>query len=237
MDSAAYVGTELELFAVAEHWKRYFGNKIAQRLGERVLEVGAGLAETTPWLCQGAHQTWICLEPDTDMCERIASKILTNHLPTFCKAYNGTTDSICDQGFEFDSILYIDVLEHISDDRAELRRAASLLSMNGEIIILAPAHDFLFSDFDAEIGHFRRYNKKNLEQACSGVLNIQSLNYLDSVGMLASLANRWLLGQPVPTKRQILFWDNFMVRASKFFDPLFGHAVGKSLLAVLRPMR
>jgi hypothetical protein len=56
--------------------------------------------------------------------------------------------------------------------------------------------------------------------------------YLDSVGLLASAANRLLLKQSLPTARQIQVWDNFMVPCSRLLDPLTGYLAGKSVVAV-----
>ena len=58
--------------------------------------------------------------------------------------------------------------------------------------------------------------------------------YLDSAGLIASLANRYLLKQNIPTIKQIRTWDSFLVTLSKFLDPLLGYKLGKSLLAVFQ---
>ncbi len=234
MSVKTYIGDELELFSHAVNWKRYYATRITPWLGDRVLEVGAGLAETTRWLCIGAHQRWLCLEPDPGLYDQVQSKVSAGILPACCSARNGTIDSLEPTSPGFDSILYIDVLEHIAADRDELRRAGRLLRTNGEIIILSPAHNCLFSLFDRKIGHHRRYDRQSARQACPPELSIVHMEYLDSVGMFASLANRWLLRQSVPTVKQILFWDRIMVRISMFCDPLFFHMVGKSILAVMR---
>ena len=112
----------------------------------------------------------------------------------------------------FDAILYLDVLEHIADDRAELDRAARLLRPSGKIIVLAPAHQWLFTAFDSAIGHYRRYDRKSLQALAPRGCRLTSLSYLDSVGMLASLINRLLLRQPMPKRGQILLWDRLLVR-------------------------
>ncbi len=234
MGVKTYIGDELELFSHAVNRKRYYATRITPRLGDRVLEVGAGLAGTTRWLCTGTHQCWLCLEPDSVLHEKVQSKVSTGILPDCCSARNGTIDSLKPNGPGFDSILYIDVLEHIAADRDELRRAGRLPRPNGEIIILSFAHNYLFSLFDRQIGHQRRYDRQSARQVCPPELSIVYMEYLDSVGMFASLANRWLLRQSVPTVKQILFWDRIMVRISMFCDPLFLHMVGKSILVVMR---
>ena len=56
--SFAYVGTELDVFALAENWKRYYGSFLAPFLSGDVLEVGAGLGATTRALCRGSARRW-----------------------------------------------------------------------------------------------------------------------------------------------------------------------------------
>ena len=85
------------------------------------------------------------------------------------------------------------MLEHIEDDAAEVRRAAEALAPGGHLLALSPAQPWLFSPFDAEIGHFRRYTKKSFAALAPPGLTAVKLVYLDSVGMAASLANRLLL--------------------------------------------
>jgi hypothetical protein len=136
----------------------------------------------------------------------------------------------------FDTVLYIDVLEHIQDDGRELNRAALHLNPGGSLIVLVPAHQSLFTPFDRFIGHFRRYNAASLRACSPAGLKLEKLLYLDSVGLCASIGNKLLLRQSMPSRRQILIWDSVMVPLSRWFDPILGHRLGRSLLAVwLKP--
>ena len=78
------------------------------------------------------------------------------------KSASGTLSELSDSD-KFDTILYMDVFEHIEDDRAELERAAAQLAPDGHLIVLAPAHQWLFTPFDESIGHYRRYSRRTLE--------------------------------------------------------------------------
>ncbi|NIQ14480.1 MAG: methyltransferase type 12, partial [Candidatus Dadabacteria bacterium] len=111
----------------------------------------------------------------------------------------------------YDTILYIDVLEHIEDDYNELQSAKKLLSDTGTLIILSPAHQWLFSEFDEAIGHHRRYTKATLLKIIPDELNLINIRYLDSIGLFASLANRVLMRKSIPSMNQIKFWDRVMV--------------------------
>jgi SAM-dependent methyltransferase len=227
----AYVGSELELFANVTNWKNYFAARVREHLGGAVLEVGAGLGGTTRILCRGTHQRWLCLEPDAKLAEMLQSSIAAGHLPICCQSQVGKLAELAGAE-QFDSILYMDVLEHISDDRAEVENAAGHLRSNGKLIVLAPAHQWLFTPFDQAIGHYRRYNKKMLADIAPASLRRVRLSYLDSVGMLASMGNRFVLGSGMPSSRQLWVWDKLMVPVSRILDPLLCYSVGKSILGV-----
>ncbi len=111
----------------------------------------------------------------------------------------------------FDTIVYIDVLEHIEDDAGELKLAARRLRRGGRIVVLSPAHQFLYTPFDAAIGHFRRYNRSSLRKISPPGLELEKLFYLDAFGIAASAMNRLLLRQSMPTKAQIETWDKWIV--------------------------
>lgn len=231
MSSYVYIGSELELFAQAKNWKRHYGRRVRRHLGPDVLEVGAGIGATTQSLCPGIQRRWLCLEPDPKLAEVLQASAASGALPACCEVRVGTLAQL-EPEERFDTILYIDVLEHIEDDRAELERAGNHLKPGGRLIVLAPAHQWLFTPFDAAIGHFRRYTKKSLAAAVPDRLARVELGYLDAVGLLASLGNRLLLRSPMPTPRQIAAWDRLMVPVSRLVDPILFHAVGKSVLGV-----
>nr|MBP7409616.1 hypothetical protein [Flavobacteriales bacterium] len=133
-------------------------------------------------------------------------------------------------------ILYADVIEHIEDSKAELQRAQEMLAPGGHLLILVPAFQFLYSEFDKAIGHHRRYDKQLMQQELPSGMEILTLRYLDSMGLLLSLGNKWFLKQREPSTGQIRFWDRNVVPVSRITDTVFMHAFGRSLLCVsLKP--
>jgi SAM-dependent methyltransferase len=77
----------------------------------------------------------------------------------------------------FDLILIADVIEHVEDDMAILQYLSELLNKKGQILITVPAFDFLFSNKDKVLRHYRRYNKKNIKKIISKYFNITKLSY------------------------------------------------------------
>jgi SAM-dependent methyltransferase len=228
-----YSGNELELFADATVWRAYWQSQIVEFIGKRVLEVGAGLGAVVQSLPGLAVEQWVALEPDPAMADRLSSLARSAALPGFCTPRLGTTSDLADDE-RFDTVLYVDVLEHIEDDRAELARVARHLAPNGTLIVLAPAHQWLFSPFDAAIGHFRRYQLADLLALRPPQLTVARARYLDAAGLLTSLGNKLLLKQSAPTPAQIRLWDRVMVRVSRWLDPVVAFRLGKSVVVVWR---
>jgi 2-polyprenyl-3-methyl-5-hydroxy-6-metoxy-1,4-benzoquinol methylase len=228
-----YIGSELELFAEAVNWRAYWQRQAVPFLGRRVLEVGAGFGTVTRDLCRSPVEHWLALEPDRAMAAHLAADRQTGRLPAMCELRYGTTEMLGPEE-RFDTVLYIDVLEHIEDDQTEVARVAQHLTPGGHLIVLAPAHQALYTPFDAAIGHFRRYGMARLLSVGAEGMRVCRARYLDSVGLLAVLGNRLLLGSAQPNRRQIGLWDRLMVRSSRRLDPLFGYRLGKSVLVVWR---
>jgi SAM-dependent methyltransferase len=231
METYSYVGRELELFQHAARWKAYYGRTIRPFIVGDVLEVGAGLGATSRVLCDGRQRLWTCLEPDPRLHGQLEASLSARPLASPGRAVLGTVASL-PTAERFDTILYVDVLEHIEDDREELVRSAARLRPGGHVVVLAPAHQALFSPFDKALGHLRRYNKPSLLAAAPPALQPVTAYYLDAAGVAASLANRLLLRAAMPTYDQIMFWDRVLVPVSRVIDPLLAHSVGKSVVAI-----
>lgn len=231
MTSSFYPGEEPDLFAHATNWKAYWASKVRPYLGADVLEVGAGTGSNTALLRGGQAGRWVCLEPDPAMSGRIPTVFEDEAPGRRVEVVTGTLSALPREA-RFDTILYIDVLAHITDDSGELARAATHLRLGGYLVVLAPAHPCLYSAFDEAVGHQRRYTWRSLAEIGPPNAHAGRFSYLDSVGVLASLANRLVLRAPVPTLGQVGTWDRWMVPASRMVDPLLGHVFGKSILGV-----
>lgn len=199
----------------------------------RVLDVGAGQGNNIPVLLGERCTSWTALEPDSVLLER------TNRLEGVAgdsrvKLVAGDTAQLLNEGQAdcYDAIIYIDVMEHIEDDLGEFRRAARLLAPEGHLIVLSPAFQFLYSPFDAAIGHCRRYSSPTLRRLQADGLIMSESYYLDSAGFLLSATNRWMLKQSMPTLGQIKFWDRRVIPVSRVVDHVLGGLFGRSIVGV-----
>jgi len=227
-----YVGSELKLFAAAWKWKTYWSAQIRPFLNGDVLEVGSGIGSNPRFLDPGGEGRWVCLEPDQELAEQLIGNLRETMPRRASEAVCGSLQSLAGQ--QFDTIIYIDVLEHVEDDKEELNRAAEHLRGGGHLIVLSPAHQWLYSPFDTAIGHFRRYNSSALRKISPRSLQLERLRYLDCAGIILLAANAMLLRQSMPTKAQLRIWDCWFVPVSMVLDKLLMYSIGKTIIAVWR---
>lgn len=221
-----YVGQELEIFKNAIKWRNYWSNIIKSEIKGNVLEVGSGMGTITNELSTSDFKSWVSLEPDYSLLTmtnpEISGKVCL---------INGTSSSIKKKEY-FDTILYIDVLEHIKNDKTEIHAISNSLKIGGSIVVLSPAFNFLFNDFDLSVGHFRRYNKKSLLNLLPEGFTVKKIKYLDTLGFVLGLINKLFLKRSTPSNFQIKFWDSFLIPISKYVDLLTLNYVGKSIILV-----
>lgn len=231
MKDSKYIGDELTIFRDAVNWKKYWYNSISEFISGDVLEVGAGIGVNTNLILQNHKniKSIVSIEPDKSLADQVLNNLKGN--TSKVTVLNQYLENLPVEN-KFDTIIYIDVIEHIQDDSKELSKAKLHLKDGGVLIILVPAYNFLFSPFDKAVGHFRRYNKDMLIKSVPEDLSQLKLFYLDSLGVCASLVNKLILKQSYPKKEQILKYDRMVVPMSKVMDILIGHSFGKSLVGI-----
>jgi cyclopropane fatty-acyl-phospholipid synthase-like methyltransferase len=231
-----YEGQELHLFERAAKWKKYFGNKIQSFISGEVLEVGAGIGETTPYLQNKKIKRWLCLEPDQNLFALLQKKVANKKLPPYCDVKLGTLQTLSLDA-KFDTIIYIDVLEHIENDKSEIEAASLLLKESGHLIILAPAHQRLYSEFDKAIGHQKRYSKGTLRAIADPcILKEEKVYFLESASIILLLINKLFLRKRYPSTRDIWIWQNIFIPVSKVADKILFYKVGKSIVCIWKKL-
>ena len=136
---------------------------------------------------------------------------------------------------KFDSIMYLNVLEHIKNDNEEVLNAFEKLNYKGYLIILVPAHNKLYSKFDKAIGHFRRYEMEFFEKIKIDGSIIIKLSYLDSTGYFLYYLNKIFFKEEIyPSKLKIFIWDKLFTPVTYFLDKILFYKFGKNILYVIQ---
>lgn len=227
-DLMEYTGKELEAMAFAVNYHRWIIDEFKGYLGSSVVEVGAGCGDLTALLLETGVKRLHAYEPSTNLFTRLEGRFNGETRVSLCKGFF-TADSAPS---EIDSIAYINVLEHIEDDVQELRTVHASLAPGGHVLIFVPAHAWLFSDADREMGHFRRYSRRNLRQRVEEAgLVIEKFKYLDLAGIVPWYVNFVLLKNAF-SARSVAYYDRFVVPPMRYVERFVGPPVGKNLLLV-----
>lgn len=214
----------------AHNYHNYLRSIILQHLGKCILEIGPGYGQYTKAFCDN-REVYVV---DIDIsCIEYLRKYLPN-VKSFVANLNSSNWMDSFKNIKFDSIIAMNVLEHIEDDKQAIKNIHDVLIQDGQLLIIVPAHNELFGQMDKLAGHYRRYNKKMLSNILiSYGFNIEEIFYINPVGGLGWFLNAKFY-KPVSlstetVNSQILFFDKYILPLSKLITPLFKNFFGQSL--------
>lgn len=227
-----YFGRDLEAMAVAQNYNDWIIDEFKSYFGETVAEVGAGCGNFSEFLLKTKIKRLISFEPSENMYVMLRERMKDNpRVETVC-GYFGEHCAMYRESL--DSAVYVNVMEHVPDDKAEMAHIYGALKKGGRVLIFVPALQWLYSDFDKRIGHYRRYHKKGLaELVSSSGFAIEKIKYVDIFGILPWLiAFKWLK-MPM-SGGKVSLYDKLVVPPERFLEDLFPPPIGKNLLVVGR---
>lgn len=230
--STVYEGRDLEAMAFARNYHAWILDELSGLTTGDVAEVGAGDGLFSRMLLAAGPRSLTLFEPSAQMHARQPEALRTDARVSRVNARLG--DRVDEYEAAFDGVLYINVLEHIPDDAAELALVRRVLRPHGKVAIFVPALPALMSDFDRSIGHHRRYRRRPLHALLeSSGFSVERLHYFDGPGILPWLvAMRWLrLGL---SPRSVALYDGVAVPILRRIEPMLRPPIGKNLLAIAR---
>ena len=226
--SKKYDGWELEYFDNSKNFRKYQYLFIKDKIKKFTAEVGPGNGEILNFYVNKVYKIDL-YEPSKNIFKNLKQKYFKNKKITiFNKKFTSKRN-------KYDTIIYLDVLEHIKNDKQEIINAYNSLKKGGNLIINVPAFNHLYSQFDKDVGHYRRYNLKMILRLTKG-LKYRSLNYkyYDSIGYFLSLISRLTsTNYKNHFSKKIKIW-NSLIFLSKIIDTLTFNFFGKSLLIFIK---
>lgn len=228
---------ELTSLADAERFLSWITAEIEPHLGQRILEVGAGIGAIARRIATSRPgRSVVALEPATNLFDDLVrnTAALANVTPLAQLSHELLAAS--PRTPAFDSVVYVSVLEHIRDDIAELRTAYELLSPGGSLAIFVPALPALYGSLDFKSGHYRRYDKARLRTVITEAgFDVQELRYFDVAGVLPY----WLMYKALDVKSlgsaSSAVYDKLIVPASRAAQRVVPDPpIGKNLIAIAR---
>jgi SAM-dependent methyltransferase len=230
--SFAYSGTELHAFTEADNYYRWILSEFAPYLRERIIEVGAGIGTFSEFLLHGTNASELILtEPAENLFPLLQQRFSGESHVKLVHGYLGDLA----RSLSADSVVLVNVLEHIKDDTALLQTIHQILTPDGTILLFVPAVPRLYGTLDKALGHYRRYTKSSLISKLQKVgYGIVRLRYLNFPGMAVwFLAGKVLRRQTLQT-RDVRLYDRWVVSWLSRLERLWEPPIGQSLIAIAR---
>jgi SAM-dependent methyltransferase len=222
---------EFAALSLADNYRAALLSEFSPALRRNVLEVGAGIGQITEALLKNSNVAkLVSIEPHSGFYGELLKKFPGHAI------INGTADSLKDD-CDWNSIVSINVLEHIANDEAELKNYHRLLRQNnGALCLFVPARPEIYAPLDKDFGHFRRYTKPELRQKLENTgFQIERLHYYNIAGYFAWWLNFCLLKKRHFNPGSVRFFDRFIFPIVHGFESrVCAPFIGQSLLAVAR---
>jgi 2-polyprenyl-3-methyl-5-hydroxy-6-metoxy-1,4-benzoquinol methylase len=220
----------LDKLAELDRYNYWVYEQIAEALGSRILEVGSGTGNITQFLCANGSQVMA-----TDVVPGYCS-ILQKSFGEMPNVKIGKFDLTAKAPEEFirqtfDTVVCLNVLEHVEDDHFALQQMREVLVPGGKLALLVPAHRVLYGEFDRAVGHYRRYEKSELTGRLKQAgFQVRKVKFFSCAAVLPWLINGRLLKRAyLPTGQASL--ANRLVPLLKL-ERLIGPPFGLSLIVI-----
>jgi len=223
-----YPEIALERFDKANFWIIYFVFIIKKFLKDNILEVGAGCGSFTKGYMKNFQS--ITLSDMDDNSYNLLKKNFINE-----KKINVIKSHVKDINDKFNTLLYFNVLEHVKEDKLEIKYALERLNLGGHLIILVPAHQKIYSNLDRAVGHYKRYDINFFKENKFENSEIIKLHYLDFFGYsLYHLNKIFFKKETFPSVLKIFIWDKVFTPITTIVDFLTGYKFGKNILCIYK---
>ena len=227
----------LGLLSGADNYNRWMFKTLAPFCSGNILEIGSGVGNISECLLENFENVTLS-DLRSEYCEVLHKRFDKSDSlegihkidlveTEFEKSYNHLFN-------KFDTIIALNVIEHIKDDSLAINNCKKLLKEDGKLIVLVPAYQCLYNQMDSMLEHYRRYSQKKLKSLLKneGMINIHS-QYFNAAGILGW----WLTGsffnhKTIPEKNINLF--NKLVFLFKIIDIILFYKIGLSVLVVAK---
>lgn len=231
--TAEYTLRDQQMMSRATNYFSWQARMAEERIGKRVVEIGCGMGNFTGHLeaCE-----MVCgLDIVDDCLDAARERFRGDPRKQFCRL------DVQDESFlelaplRADTVVCLNVLEHIRDDRRALQHMHRILAPGGRAILILPAFEALYGPIDEKLGHFRRYTKhgwKQLAEECG--FTVETSRFFNVVGFFGWWVNARVLRRTEQSEGQIALFDSVLVPIFSRLEPLIGPPVGQSIFTVIR---
>ena len=218
----------LSVIEKANKFNHWMYNVIKPHCKGKILEIGCGIGNISEYFVN-------------DNLDIVLSDLRDNYIEIVKKKFSNEVLKIdlVDTDFDvkyssligtFDTVFALNVVEHIKDDVLAIKNCKKLLKKGGHLVILVPAYQSLFNNFDVELEHYRRYNHKSLKEIIyKNELTVKKIFSFNSIGILGWYVSGSILKKKtIPEGQMDIF--NTLVPVFKLADMFLLKKIGLSVI-------
>ncbi len=229
--AASNASFEFDALNQAVNYRHALVRHFRPHLGREVIEVGAGIGQITELLAQQPGVASVhAVEPDAAFCQALRQR-----LPRLAVTEGTLEQCPCPA---VDSIVSVNVLEHILEDEAELRRYVRLLTpRRGTLCLFVPARPEIYAPIDKDFGHHRRYTRPELEAKlrAAGFTDVR-VRYFNLIGYFSW----WLVFRALGSRQfktgSVKLFDRWIFPVGHWLESnVVAPPIGQSLMAFAKP--
>jgi SAM-dependent methyltransferase len=212
-------------------------DKIKPYFGERILEIGSGIGGISKCIASSKIKAAVLTDIKDKYLEYLKYRFIGNPKITIKKLDISNADIRGLKEHSLDTVVFINVLEHIKDDDTALKNIYDLLEDNGVLILLVPAFKFAYGTLDKQVEHQRRYEKKELiEKLSNAKFTVETAYYHNFISLFGWFVNSVVLRRKKMSDFQIRTLDVF-VPILEFIEKVVKIPCGLSIIAIARKNR
>jgi SAM-dependent methyltransferase len=220
----------------ANNYNNWILSKFDKYVGNTLLEIGTGQGNFKKYL-KNKVQNYVSVDIDEQVIKRAKVRDPNGNYEV-ADISKSEIFSLKDK-YAFDSIICINVLEHVPDHVNGLNNMLKLLKQGGYLLLYVPSFMHLYNDLDKLAGHLRRYEKKDILNLIenSSDYEIITNEYFNPIGAIGWWLNKLKSHQNINSKNvnsQVLIFDKYVVPISKLVNPIFKRFWGQSLYCIIK---
>ena len=230
-DSDAII-RDLEIMSRARNYTEWIFDKYENCIGKRVVEIGAGIGNFTGKFID--KELVIAVDNYKPCIDYIKNRFADNNNIIPLEESIDSPSILSLSRYSPDTIVCINVLEHVEDDIAALDNMFSILTEGGKLILLVPAFQFMYGTIDRLVGHYRRYSKRDIEtKLVTAGFYVKSISYMNCIAPFGWFLNNRILKKQEESLSQVIFYDRFVVPWLRKVEQIFIPPFGLSLVVVV----
>lgn len=223
---------DLEVMSSANNYRDWMYKRVEPFIGQRILEVGAGIGNFTSLLLD---RELVVATDKYEKCVDYLKTRLGDNLKTEPTILDLAAPDESLARYDLDTVICMNVLEHVEDDLAALKYMNRVLVTGGRAVILVPAFQFLYGSIDHAIEHYRRYTRKSLLPVMERAgFKIERAFYMNVIGMAGWFWNNRVRKIEEENAKQIGVFDKFIAPWAERVERALPPPFGLSLIAIGR---